>query len=80
MIKYRPHRGGLAEAMMEYREFPNRDLLEQHLRKRFADMPWKDAEISIEPYVLAPDDRIGWSESWIIRMGDAGVVGFTDGA
>lgn len=59
MIKYRPHRGGLAEAMQESKEFGNiNDMIEYicSLDDLFRILP-DDVTIG-EP--CGNDDRVGW--------------------
>lgn len=66
MVIYRPHRGGLAEAMAEAREFENFEEMKQYI--------YDDAEVfngekafEIEDIVvsdeLREDWRIGWKDS-----------------
>jgi hypothetical protein len=79
-VKYRPHRGGLAEAMAEMVEVKDKAHLERYL---LASAPlWRPFEsITIEPYSGA-DDRIGWDSTWIVMgrwNGKDYPIGFTDG-
>lgn len=66
MVIYRPHRGGLAEAMEEAREFENFEEMKQYI--------YDDAEVfngekafEIEDIVVADDLhedwRVGWNDS-----------------
>lgn len=73
-MKFRDHRGGLAESMATLVEIdPTMDALKQHLSHRSRTV---DAEtLQAEPY--GPDDRIGWAATFVIRDRH-GVLGFTD--
>lgn len=61
MIKYRPHRGSLADAMKEYHEFETIDEMKQYIVSQHNGM------ISINDIVITEDygedKRIGWKES-----------------
>jgi hypothetical protein len=63
MIKYRPHRGGLADSMAEAREFATIDEMKEYIYKIWNDKPGKEW-FSIEDIVIGKsignDDRIGW--------------------
>lgn len=78
MVKYRDHRGGLAESMATQQEFKDRAGLVEYLRQDLAHygIMVSDADVVIEPY--AQDDRIDW-DTWIVTVKGVGVVGFTDG-
>lgn len=71
-MKYRPHRGGLAESMLEVVELDGSlAALEAHVRKT-----WPVGDIKVEPYG-GYDKRIGW-DTHIVTI-DGSAVGFTDG-
>lgn len=80
-MKYRPHRGSLADSMAEVIEIDGRARLIDHLRKDFA--PWPDLDGRAEQIKIAPyggdDDRIGWRNVHIITLDGYGVVGFCEG-
>jgi len=73
MIKYRPQRGSLIEAMKEYVELPDRAALEAHVLKTWSAT---QGPVEIKPYCGA-DDRIGWDATFIVLVGGT-PVGFTD--
>ena len=58
MIKYRPQRGMLDDAMKEYREFDNIADMLRHIEEKFNGMISTDELIIGES--IGPDDRIGW--------------------
>lgn len=64
MIKYRPHRGGLDEAMSEAREFNTIDEMKQCICDQWNS--WADgkeiltAEDIVIGEILGDDNRIGW--------------------
>lgn len=62
MIKYRPHRGTLAEAMEFYQEFNNYDELKEHVVKEnfIFDRPAFDISDIVIGDIIGNDDRIGW--------------------
>ena len=63
MIKYRPHRGGLAEAMKEVREFDTEEDLKAFVAKQWNDgypVELFTAEDLVLGDVLGDDPRIGW--------------------
>lgn len=37
-------------------------------------------ELSVDPYSMGGDDRIGWKEVYIVTLDGYGVLGFTDEA
>lgn len=65
MVIYRPHRGGLAEAMEEAREFSNLEEMKQYIVKYHEDMergrPFELEDIVIGD-ILGDDPRIGWND------------------
>ena len=77
MIKYRPHRGSLGEAMKEAREFETTEEM-----KKFIMNDWNNSGFGnlfdindiVIGDVLGDDDRIGWKNVrhvCIKRIGDA---------
>lgn len=72
-MKFRPHRGGLAESMAEVVELAGLQQLTDHLR---ANMPYiPEGQVKVSPYCY--DDRTGW-KTYIVTVDGQG-VGFTDG-
>lgn len=76
-MKFRPQRGGLDESMADAREFTNSADFMTHVLTSF----WGGV-LKVEPYghngEPMPDDRIGWSDTWIVTIDDK-AIGFTDG-
>lgn len=83
MTMFRPHRGSLADAMAEVVEVADRRALFTHLLSR----PYGPEILSgstaetlvIQPFGSGGDDRIGWSQTYVVKTGATGVLGFTDG-
>lgn len=71
--KFRPQRGGLAEAMKEVVEVSGMDGLKAHLRS--IGYLSEGGVVRVEPYTY--DARIGWDTHLVTIDGNA--VGFTDG-
>ena len=71
MVKYRPHRGSLADAMAEYKEFDSVDEMIHHIVHEWSGYISAE-DISIGENQGA-DDRIGW-KAWryvlTSRVGD----------
>lgn len=64
MIKYRPHRGCLAEAVAEAREFPTVEEMKDYVYRSWM-LGWESAplfnrEDIVIGEILGDDDRIGW--------------------
>lgn len=80
MIKFREHRGGLAESMETMRTFETVHELKVHLELLFGTHVASNAVTS--PYARGSDgrdDRIGWTNVHIVDSPGYGVLGFTDG-
>lgn len=80
MIKYRPHRGGLAESMAEYREFETAPEMLDHVHKECT--PWQEhyprEDMFIQSYGYpCPDERIGWTDTFLI-MCKGHILGMCD--
>ena len=58
MIKYRPQRGGLSEAMAEAREFESYDDMFDFVCKDWNGWVKKEDIVLTDPF--GDDDRIGW--------------------
>lgn len=81
-MRYRPHRGTLADAMAECVELPSTmEALRAHIAGQ--NYGWLDPDtIEVQPYSDRPDYRIGWERTYIVmatwRDGVRLPVGFTD--
>ena len=71
MIIYRPHRGNLADAMVEAKEFNSEQEMKEYIVKQW------DGYFSIEDIVILGDpyndERIGWEDTRYVcskRFGD----------
>lgn len=83
MVRYRPHRGGLGEAMAEMVKLASKADLIAHLKKWHAEMygapEINEDTLHIKPYGSGPDTRIGWEQTFIVMLDGWGPVGFSDG-
>lgn len=75
MIKYRPHRGGLQEAMAEAREFETEEELKEFVANHWREVPGYEKitadDVSIEPNSWGEawdDDRIGWKDCHFVML------------
>lgn len=77
-MKFREHRGGLAESMETTIELEDRAALIAHCRALLDQwyFSFRDEDLSVEPY--GRDERIGW-DTHIVTIKGYGVMGFTDG-
>lgn len=77
-MRFREHRGGLAESMATEVELAGRDALVVHVRALLElwGICVRDCAVHVEPY--AYDERVGW-DTYIVTLDGYGVVGFTDG-
>lgn len=82
-VKFREHRGTLADAMQTCVELPDRAALITHCRKLFEAFPTAplidNRTIKVMLYMTDPDTRIGWDNTYIVTLKNYGVLGFTDG-
>lgn len=81
-VKYRPHRGILADAMQEVAELQATVAAIREHEAAFIEACGID-EVRVQVYTRQEDKRNGWPETWLVvgyRNGHAqGVLGFTDG-
>ena len=61
MIIYRPHRGSLADAMSEAKEFNDEQEMKEHIVKQWDNYFIVD-DIVIDTKIVN-DDRVGWKNS-----------------
>ena len=79
-MRYRPHRGGLAESVSGTVEVDGVAGLIGYLRESWRDWPqvsFEDEAVRIEPYG-GDDDRIGWKNVHIVTIDGYGVQGFCE--
>lgn len=72
MIKYRPHRGTLADAMLEEREFKSLDEMYDYIIANWGSWLFTKEDLSISDN-LGKDSRIDWKETRYVgtkRFGD----------
>ena len=85
-VRYRPHKGSLADSMAEVVEFDGTragligvirdELHEWPTAEILLDHP--DAHLKVTPY-YGDDDRIGWKDVHIVTLDGYGVLGFCEG-
>ena len=75
MITYRPHRGELAEAMAEAKEFEAEEQMKQHIYEHhkayFFDLGYKNSPFEVDDIVIdrenpREDNRIGWHNTMYV--------------
>lgn len=74
-MKFRPHRGNLAESMKEAVELPDRDMLAAHITTKYGMRPPIRAD-QLRFKELGFDERTGWFTSLVLapRLGVAGFI------
>lgn len=81
-MKFREHRGGLAESMATVVEVADRAALVAHVKGLLTPFAFGGdigAGLDVRPYdPLRLDERIGWY-THIVTLEGYGVLGFTDG-
>jgi hypothetical protein len=76
IIKFREHRGSLAESMKTVVEVDGRAGLLAHIRRLFSDFGPKFADEQLHITAYGDDDRIDWQDIYIVTIDGYGVVGF----
>ena len=79
-MQFREHRGSLDEAMKTKVILKDRSDLLEHCKSIPAlfGRTFDPAALKVEPYG-GPDDRIGWSATYIVTI-EGCAIGFTDSA
>lgn len=81
MIFYRPHRGGLKEAMGESKTFNTLNEMIEHIvssYNSYAIKPIVKENVSIQLYSDEPDTRIGWKRTYVVLTNGIPDGFFTD--
>ena len=79
MMKFREHRGGLAESMETLVELPSTvEALVNHLNDKCKMFEFKAEDLRLK--YTGPDRRIGWGQSWYVYFEGFGVIGMADEA
>ena len=80
-MKYRDHRGLLADSMETVQDFSTVEEIKQHLNKFYNQFGVSVAEVKFEH--LGVDDRINWDTYAVLRRLEGqvnfNVAGFSDG-
>ena len=81
-MRFREHRGQLADSMATCVELADRQALIDHLSGLYApyEHSYDFSRIEVKPYFMEPDQRIDWGETYIVSLPTFGVLGFTDTA
>ena len=77
-VLYRPHRGGLAEAMAEVRTVASREELISIIREELSHYSVEVKEENFHVKQYGYDERINW-DTYIVTLDGFGVLGFTNG-
>jgi hypothetical protein len=79
-MKFREHRGGLAESMITMVEVPDVPSLIAHIRQLLSRYVFEfpDDAVHIRLYLDTVDKRIGWKKTYIVTIDKYGVIGWTD--
>lgn len=78
-MRFREHRGGLAESVETLTELSDRNALVNHCQSLLQpySFHFEPSALKVEPYG-GKDTRIGWDETYIVTVEGYGVMGFTD--
>jgi hypothetical protein len=76
IMKFREHRGGLAESMATVVELDTKEKFLSHLRKLIPNNAGTNGHVSFEQYEY--DERIDW-DTYLVRLEGYGVLGMLDG-
>ena len=79
MIKYRDHKGSLAESMKTVQEFNTKQDLFEYLKNELIGVGGMITPDHVKIKYYANDKRIGWNNTHIVTIEGFGVVGFTNG-
>jgi hypothetical protein len=77
-MKFREHRGQLEDSLETMVELADNDALWAHIRNLLRPYDFEVTMISTILYLDKPDERIGWPETYIVKVAGYGVIGFTD--
>jgi hypothetical protein len=79
-MKFREHRGNLAESMETMVEFQDKQALVAHLRYLLRPFNFRveDKDVAARLYSTSGDQRIGWEKVYVVTVHGYGVVGFSD--
>jgi len=78
-MKFRFHRGSLADSIKTLVELKGRDDLVKHCQSLLGqDFVFEPSALKVEPYGSGGDERIGWEHVFVVTIEGYGVIGFTD--
>lgn len=80
-MKFREHRGGLADSLATVIELETRTQLIEHIENLYAGYVhgYDFTNIEVKPYYMKRDKRCGWKRTYIVSLPSFGPIGFTDG-
>jgi hypothetical protein len=80
MVKFREHRGGLAESMATLVNCDGRAALVTHIQHLLECYGLKvtDSDVKVTIYGTSGDARIGWEKVYVVTVQGYGVIGFAD--
>lgn len=79
MIKYRDHRGGLAESMETAQEFQTMDQVREYVTKSLYPLGVDVTKENFHSeFYCEEDKRIGWKPVCIVTIDGFGVAGWSD--
>ncbi|MDA3802327.1 MAG: hypothetical protein PF488_00285 [Patescibacteria group bacterium] len=78
-MNFREYRGSLEASMKTLVTLKDRDSLVEHC-KYIVGKTFDPTALKVEPYGDGPDNRIGWTATFIVTLKDYGIIGFLDSA
>lgn len=76
-LKFRFHRGSLVDSMETLVELPaNVNALIEYIQDKFPEFPFHLDDLRMKS--TGPDERIDWSDTWLVRFEGFGVIGMTN--
>jgi hypothetical protein len=81
-MKFREHKGNLAESMETLVEFQDKQALVAHLRYLLRPFNFHVAskDVAARLYSTSGDKRIGWEKVYVVTIHGYGVIGFCNEA
>lgn len=81
-MRFREHRGGLAESMETMVVVDGKKGLVAHIQKLLKpySVAVADSDVAASLYGSSGDQRIGWEKVYVVTVKGYGVIGFSDSA
>jgi len=77
-MQFREHRSTVSESMETQVTLADHAAMIQHIQERMPELELRLSEIEVELYYAGVDTRTGWIKTYLVRIPDLGIVGFTD--